>query len=226
MRRPDKDADRATSSSPHEGSIQNCAHLVFLIKDISSLELYASSVLIIQCSVLEVGVMIEGRGKEKFGFPRIVTWRTAFLIVLCLLLMVSLLYAAERVPDAHPVFRRIIQSLAAIILTSGIISIASNLLVHKELADFWLDAVGIRESLQLAGLVQIGLDFQDFDFRKHLQATNEIDILVIYASTWLKQHINDLKEFLSKPRNHMRVCVLNESSSCVPSFAESFGMKS
>src|SRR5260370_38921679 len=101
---------------------------------------------------------------KRGEFPPLAICRLAAISLSVLVLIFALLYGAEFVPDNHPVFRKVIQSMAALLLTSCLVSIMLNLFVRKQLARFWLDAIGVRESIELAGLRHIELDFYAYDF--------------------------------------------------------------
>ena len=160
--------------------------------------------------------------KEKKRFPRVATWKLVSLVVGCLFVVVSFLYAAEQIPDTYPVLKRVLQSLAAIVLTSGIISVVANVLVRRELARFWLDAIGIKESVERAGLQEIDTDFYAYDFRGHIRGARAIDICVIHDEKWFGNRLNDFREFLSKADSELRVCLLDENSTCAPALTENF----
>ena len=156
--------------------------------------------------------MSDGTRKKASEFPRMAVWKLASLIFFVLFVVVGLLYLAEFIPLKHPVARSIIQSLAALLLTSGIVSLIANLLVRQELARFWLDAIGVRESIDRGGLYDIGLDFYAYDFRSLITNSKHIDIYVIHMDKWLGNRLNDFRDFLSHKDHELRVCLLDEKS--------------
>ena len=139
-----------------------------------------------------------------------------------LVVIFALLYGAEFVPENHPVLRKVIQSLAALLLTSGIVSIFLNLLVRKQLVRFWLDAIGVKESIELAGLHEICLDFYAYEFGTLIRESKRIDTYVIHADKWIGNRINDFREFLSRKDHEFRICFLDEDSPCVPVLSKEF----
>ena len=159
---------------------------------------------------------------KRGEFPPLAIWRLAAISLGLLAIIFALLYGAEFVPENHPVLRKVIQSLAALLLTSGLVSIILNLFVRKQLARFWLDAIGVRESIELAGLKDIELDFYAYDFRPLIRESKRIDIYVIHADKWLGNRINDFREFLSHKDHELRVCFLDENSPCAAVLSNDF----
>ncbi len=156
-------------------------------------------------------------------FPPLAIWRLIAVSFALLALIFGLLYLAEFIPDKHPVLRKVIQSLAALILTSGVVSVILNLLVRRQLARFWLDAIGVRESIDTSGLREICMDFYAYDFRTLIRESKKIDIYVIHADKWVGSRLNDLREFLSHKDHELRACVLDENSPCASVLSKEFG---
>jgi hypothetical protein len=160
---------------------------------------------------------------KRSEFPPLAICRLAAISLGVLVLIFALLYFAEFVPDNHPVFRKVIQSLAALLLTSGLVSIMLYHFVRKQLTRFWLDAIGVKESIELAGLRHIELDFYAYDFHSLIRESKQIDIYVIHADKWLGNRLNDFREFLSHKDHELRVCFLDENSPGASALSEDFG---
>jgi hypothetical protein len=99
-------------------------------------------------------------------------------------------------PHEWVVRRTVIRSFAALILTSGIISILTGLLIRQELANFWLSAIGVGEAVQDSGIFAFGADFRSFDFRTPMRSSKSADICVIHNEEWFRSHLNDIGDFL------------------------------
>jgi len=158
-------------------------------------------------------------------FPPLAIWRGIAVSFGLLTLIFGLLYGAEFVPQNHPVLRSVIQSVAALLLTSGIVSLILNLLVRKQLATFWLSAIGVKESVDESGLNDICLDFYAYDFGILIREAKKIDAYVIHADKWIGNRINDFREFLSYESHELRICFLSEDSLCAPVLSKEFNYK-
>jgi hypothetical protein len=158
-------------------------------------------------------------------FPPLTTAKLFGLIAAIVAVVFALLYAAQFVPPQHPVLRAAIQSFAALLLTSGIVSVIFNILVRRELADFWLAAIGVRDTVSIAGVYDVGLDFNAYDFRTLVREAKDIDLCVIHADKWIGSRLNDFKEFLSHTDHKLRVCLLHEESDSVPVLSRDFRYK-
>ncbi|MGD1102037.1 MAG: hypothetical protein ABSA59_08205 [Terriglobia bacterium] len=154
--------------------------------------------------------------------PLIAKYKLALLVVLSILAAVLGFWGAEKIAAGHPVLTGIVRSLSAALFISGTISVTANFLLRRDLAAFWLDAIGVRESIRNAGLEQIALDFNHFDFAGWFQDVREVDVWVIHADYWLGTEYNNIRGFLSRAGTLMRFCVLGEKSGCVDSLEESF----
>lgn len=139
--------------------------------------------------------------------------------------VLGLLYGAEKVPQGYPVAKSVVQSSAALLLTSGIVSVIANFLVRRELAQFWLAAIGVRDAVTIGGLYDIGLDFHSYDFHTLTREAGKIDLCVIHADKWIGHRLNDFKEFLSHKDHELRVCLLHEQSHVVPVLSTDFNYK-
>ncbi len=162
---------------------------------------------------------------RKEGFPPVAKWKVTSLLLGVLFFVMLLLYFAEITPGGYPVLRAVLRSLAAVTLTSGIISVIFNLLIRQELASFWLDAIGVKASIEKAGLKHIELDFHVLDLRNYIRKSQKIDFCVIHAEKVIGNHARDFREFLSKPENELRACFLDKDSTCAPALIENFEYK-
>jgi hypothetical protein len=162
-------------------------------------------------------------GSQRSGLiPQIAKWKLALLVVSMILLAVLGFWGAEKLAASHPVLADIARSISELLFLSGTVSVIADLLLRRDLAAFWLDAIGVRDSIRDAALDQIAPDFNHFDFPGWFRKGREIDVCVIHAATWLGSEYNDIKEFLSRPGTLIRFCMLGEASSCIDSFEESF----
>jgi hypothetical protein len=162
---------------------------------------------------------------QRNAFPPLASWKLTTLIALLAAGVFALLYGAELVPPSHTVFKNVLQSFAALLLTSGIVSVIANILVRRELADFWLSAIGVRDAVSAAGLCDVGLDFQSYDFHSLVREAGNIDLCVIHADKWIGSRLNDFKEFLSHRDHELRVCLLHEDSDAGPVLSADFHYK-
>ena len=163
--------------------------------------------------------------RQQNAFPDLATWKLVALLALLAVCVFALLYCAELVPLKYVVVKSVIQSFAALLLTSGIVSVIANLLVRREIAEFWLTAIGVREAVSAAGLWDIGLDFQSYDFHSLIRDATSIDLCVIHADKWIGSRLNDFKEFLSHKDHELRACLLHEGSEVAPVLSADFRYK-
>jgi hypothetical protein len=154
--------------------------------------------------------------------PQITKWKLALLVVSSILVGVLGFWGAETIAAGHPIWTGIVRSISEALFISGTISVIADLLLRRDLAAFWLDAIGVRESIQISGFDQIALDYNHFDFAGWFQGGREVDVCVIYAAPWMGNEYNNIKEFLSRERTLARFCVLDMESGCVESFEKSF----
>lgn len=161
--------------------------------------------------------------RSDITFPPLAKWKIAALAAALAAAVFGLLYGAEFIQPNHPVFKSATQSLAALLLTSGIVSLIANALVRRELSSFWLKAIGIRDSISEAGLFDVGLDFQSYDFHSLIREAAKIDLCFIHAEKWVGSRLIDFKEFLSHRDRELRVCLLDENSACTGALSSDFG---
>lgn len=158
--------------------------------------------------------------------PLLAVWKLIALVAFMATLIFALLYFAEIIPPESIVLKNVVKSLAALILTSGIISVAMSILVRKELTTFWLEAIGIRDAVARAGLYDIGLDFHSYDFHSLVREASKIDVLVIHGDKWFGNRSNDFKEFLSHKDHELTVCLLDGDSEIGNHLSQDFKYKS
>lgn len=163
--------------------------------------------------------------KKQKTFPSMASWKLATLVALIAACVFALLYGAQFIPPYHPVFKSAVQSFAALLLTSGILSVISSILVRRELANFWLNAIGVRDSVSTSGLYDVEMDFQSYDFHTLVRDAKRIDLCFIHAEKFIGNRLNDFKEFLSHKDHELRVCLLREDCSCAQSLSEDFNYK-
>lgn len=160
--------------------------------------------------------------KASKEFPAIAKWKLISTISGSLLLGIGLLCLNEKIPAPYDVTKKVIENLAVLSLTAGMFTIVGNILVYQELAKFWLDAIGIKQTIAQSGLREVDLDFYAYDFRSLIVEAKTIDILVIHADKWIGNRLNDLRQFLSHSGNELRVCLLDEAAHCGQALAEDF----
>ena len=154
--------------------------------------------------------------------PKITKLKLALIVVSMILLAVLGFWGTEKIATSHPILADIARSISELLFLSGVVSVIADLLLRKDLAAFWLDAIGVHDSIRDAGLEQITLDFHHFDFADWFRHAREVDICVIHATPWVGTEYNDIKALLSREGTLARFCVLDENSPCLDSFEESF----
>lgn len=160
------------------------------------------------------------------AIPILAVWKLVALIVALTAVIFALLYWAEEIPAGHTVLKNVLQSFAALLLTSGIVSVVANILVRNELTTFWMEAIGIRDSVVRGGLWDIGLDFHSYDFHTLIREASKIDIFVIHGDKWFSNRLNDFKTFLSHRDHELRVCLLDGEGEIATHLSEDFHYKS
>jgi hypothetical protein len=144
------------------------------------------------------------------GIPALAWWKIACVIVVCFLLVALSLSGADAARShQHYFVGEILDSLAAIVLTAGVVSIFIDQLIRRELSSFWLEVIGVKQSIADVGLLEAVLDNSRFDFKTYLEEANEVDICIMYARTWVNSHIGSLRTLLSRDNTVLRVCIMD-----------------
>jgi len=157
--------------------------------------------------------------------PQIAKWKLIALMSSLAAVVSALLFVAVKIPSDWIVSKSVIQSFAALVLTSGIVSVIANILVRHELTTFWLSAIGVRDSVTKAGLCDVSVDFHSYDFYSLISASSHVDVMVIQGEKWFGNRLNDFKAFLSHKDHELRVCLLHEDSDIAPYLSKDFGYK-
>lgn len=147
---------------------------------------------------------------RRATYPPVAKLKLVVLVLLLAVAVLGLLLWSEYIPHEWIVARNVVRSFAALLLTSGIISIFTSLLVRQELARFWLSAIGISDAVQESGVFAFGADFNSFDFRNPMRTSKSVDICVIHNESWFHSHKNDIADYLLHRDRTLRVCLLDE----------------
>lgn len=140
------------------------------------------------------------------------------VILSCVLVVVGLIavwVSFEGVSDGP--LRNVIQNVAAVLITSGLLSWWSAYLAREQNNAVWRAALQRRDSLVDAGIVSVTKWKLDIP-----REAKSIDMLLIRGHTFFSNQATSLREVLANSRSRVRICITRPASVWVAPLASKF----
>jgi len=134
------------------------------------------------------------------------------------------LYLTELIDkEQYPLGKGILRQFATIVGISGIMSIILSRQNANQVIEMAVENTGVGKEAFFNGLKHISPSFKSVDYREKLKNTNqEIDIFVIYASSWLKENLGVIIEAVRNKNVKLRLCFLDPNSTSAKALNEKF----
>lgn len=155
----------------------------------------------------------------------VVNMRTVTAGAAMVILSIILLFLSEKYREFNPIWIGVVvPSMAAVMATSGVFSLAYEVFVRREMTLFILRVLGIKQSVLGAGLTSITMNYMDYNYGQRILDASALKIYVLYASTWFSRYAVEIEAFLKKDGRSLTLCVPAFDNGFIAPLADRFGI--
>ena len=105
----------------------------------------------------------------------------------------------------------ILNQLGLAVLVSVAIGALWDFIGRRWLADELFEKMNLATDLQQWGLTKLTFEWSKLSWKEHFSSGRTLDLFIGYGRTWRNTGGNELEDFLSDPRNRLRVCLPDPS---------------
>jgi hypothetical protein len=154
----------------------------------------------------------------------LLNWRTIVAGLVLTIISLALLWLSQVLSAYSPLwFGQVLPSFASVVGTSGVFAVVYELLVRQQQTRYVLETLELRQSLIQAGLVDITVNYMEYDYAAKIKDAKDIVIFALYAQTWLNRYSPELTARLESADKSLTFVVPAFDNPFLPALEQHFG---